>query len=109
MEFPFADQAGAKLRPVLLLRPVPGLHADWLVAMISSRLFHAVPGFDLVLTAADADFEATGLRVASVIRLGRLAVVGDSLLRGRLGVLQTSTLAEAHARVASWIAGTRPV
>jgi len=51
VRFPFSDQTGAKLRPVLLVCRAPGRHDDWLVCMISSRLVHAVPEFDGAVSA----------------------------------------------------------
>ena len=49
LRFPHADLTPGKPRPVLLLAPVPGPYEDWLIAMISTQLQHAVEGFDEIL------------------------------------------------------------
>ena len=72
--FPYTDLSGAKLRPVLMLRKASRFD-DWLVCMVSSKIDQAEAGFDEVLTPADADFAASGLKVPSVLRLSRLAVL----------------------------------
>lgn len=64
----------SKARPVLLLRQMPPF-GDWFVCGISSQLQQSVPDFDDVIGSSDADFPQTGLKVASLIRLGFLAVL----------------------------------
>jgi mRNA interferase MazF len=56
LRFPYADARGAKLRPALVLAPLPGPYDDWLVSMISSRLHQAVRGIDEIVLERDADF-----------------------------------------------------
>ena len=104
--FPYSDLATAKLRPVLLLCPTPGRHADWLVCMVSSRLHQAEPGFDEMLVPGEADFADSGLKTASVLRLARLAVVEDNLLVGSLGRISETRLSLVRQRLAGWLAGT---
>ncbi|HRQ87253.1 MAG TPA: type II toxin-antitoxin system PemK/MazF family toxin [Bacteroidia bacterium] len=82
---PQAD-GGAKLRPVLLLRKLPGF-GDYLVCGVSSQLHQGIPGFDLWLDENSAGYASTGLRTASVIRLGFLAVVPIDRMERRLGKL----------------------
>jgi mRNA interferase MazF len=54
---------------------LPSQFDDWLICMISSQLRHHVEGFDEIIKPDDNDFGKSGLKVASVIRIGRLAVV----------------------------------
>jgi mRNA interferase MazF len=79
-----------KSRPVLLLRKMAPF-GDWLVCGVSSQLRQEVLGFDEVIEPADPDFVISGLKIASVIRLGFLAVIPEQRLLGRLGEI-------AHAR-----------
>ena len=74
--FPQADLQAGKLRPALLLGKLPGEYGDWLICMISSQMRHYVDGFDEILSDDDSDFTASGLKVASVISVGRLAARG---------------------------------
>jgi hypothetical protein len=36
--FPSSDRSGAKLRPALIIRQIPGVYDVWLICMISSQL-----------------------------------------------------------------------
>jgi mRNA interferase MazF len=105
--FPQTDQTAGKLRPALVLRRVPGPHDDWLVCMISSQLGCEVPGVDEVLRHTDHDFRATGLKLNSVIRTTRLAVVAAAGLQGAIGDLSDDRLTRIRARLADWIRGAQ--
>ena len=101
--FPQTDQSTGKLRPALVLRHCPALHGDWLICMISSQLRHEIVGMDEVARQADADFAQSGLKVNSVIRVTRLAVVAADVLQGSLGALSDERLQRIRLRVADWI------
>jgi mRNA interferase MazF len=83
-----------KVRPVLLLRQMPG-RGDYLVCGISTQLHEEVKGFDAVLTASDASFAQSGLLHPSLIRLGFLAVVPSTKIAGTIGCLTV----ECHHRL----------
>ncbi len=72
IRFPKADLKQGKLRPALVIAISPGRHPDLLLALISSRLHQATPEFDEIINTSDSDYITTGLKVACVIRLGRL-------------------------------------
>ncbi len=102
--FPYTDLSGAKLRPVLMLRKASVQFDDWLVCMVSSQLQQIDASLDEILSPSDADFTATGLKVASVLRLSRLAVLDGSLLMGSLGSISYERLQRIRQRLAAWIA-----
>lgn len=101
--FPFTDLNGSKLRPVLLIRQASSQFDDWLVCMVSSQVRQAEPDLDEILTPEDPDFNDTGLKVTSVMRLGRLAVIDGALLSGRIGEIGTERLARLRYRLATWL------
>ena len=101
--FPFTDLSAAKLRPVVLLCRTPGRFDDWLVCMISSRLHQAESGFDEIITGKDVDYATSGLKVPSVLRLSRLAVVDGTVLVGAIGSIGKERLARIRKRIADWI------
>lgn len=72
-----------KPRPVLVLRQMPPFN-DLLVCGVSSQLQQEVAGFDDIIQTTDADFASSGLKVASLVRLGFLAVLPR---KSKLGVL----------------------
>jgi mRNA interferase MazF len=101
--FPQADLQPGKLRPALVIAVAPGRHADILLALVTSRVHQAVPQFDEVLTPADADFPATKLKTASVVRLARLAAVDPSVIRAKLGAIDPDRLTKIRGRLSEWL------
>ena len=102
--FPQTDQATAKLRPSLVLRQLPGPFDDWLICMISSRLEQRIAEFDEIIAPDDADFTASGLKTASIIRIARLAVAERSILLGTIGDIAPDRLSRIKMRLGRWIA-----
>ncbi|MGZ5026687.1 MAG: type II toxin-antitoxin system PemK/MazF family toxin [Methylobacter sp.] len=103
--FPQTDQKDGKLRPALILRQLPGKFDDWLICMISSQLHQVIPDLDEIIDSEDADFQQTGLKQSSLIRAGRLAVVGGDILIGKLGVIDTIRLNKIRTNIVKWLEG----
>lgn len=101
--FPQTDLLLGKLRPVLLLAPLPSGRNDWLVCMISSQIGQAIAGVDEIIKASDPDFAPSGLKTASMIRLTRLAAVSDSIFFGVIGEISAARLGSLKKRLAQWI------
>ena len=78
-----------KNRPVVLLRRMPPF-GDFLVCGVSTQLQHRVDGFDEVIMPGEPEFTASGLKAASLIRLGFLAVLPEEELLGRIGALSST-------------------
>ena len=87
VSMPQAD-GGLKNRPAVILREMPR-YRDFLVCGISRQLHHAVDDFDELISPGDADFASSGLRTASLIRLGFLNVVPRQQVPGRIGYIST--------------------
>lgn len=107
-KFPQSDLAEGKLRPALLIAKLPGEFDDWLICMISSQLRHEVPGFDEIVRPEDPDFGSSGLKVASLVRVGRLAAVSGDILLGTIGEISSERLERVKVRLADWLAGHEP-
>ena len=80
--FPFTDLTATKLRPALVL--FEG-ERDVVVAFISSRLPHELGPTDIMVDEDLPDFELTGLKVASVIKLDKVATISKELILGEIG------------------------
>jgi mRNA interferase MazF len=106
--FPFTDLSGAKPRPVLMLRKASVQFDDWLVCMVSSQLRQRDSEIDEMLLPGDADYTSAGLKVPSVLRLSRLAVLDGSLLMGSLGAISHERLQRIRKRLAAWMAEDIP-
>ena len=78
-----------KNRPVVLLHRLPPF-GDFLVCGISTHIHQRVADFDEVIEKADKEFPASGLKAASLIRLGFLAVLPETALLGRIGSLSSA-------------------
>jgi mRNA interferase MazF len=98
---PQADGQG-KPRPALVLREMPPFQ-DVLLAGISSQLRQEVPGFDEVLQPNDIDFAATGLRVASIVRLGFLTVLPQRQVLGTLGYISSARHRALLTRLSAYL------
>jgi mRNA interferase MazF len=103
--FPFTDGSGTKLRPVLVLAKVPGPHDDYLVLFISSQIRTAVVGIDIVLSRQHPMFARSGLKVPSVLRIGKLATISSALILGPLGTIDDPLLADIVHRLSNLLAG----
>ncbi len=91
-----------KTRPVLLLSQMPP-YSDYLVCALSSKLHHECPGFDEVLAADDDDFKGSGLKIASLVRLGMVATIPQSVILGELGMISETRLQRLRSRLARHI------
>ena len=101
--FPYTDLEEGKLRPALLLGKLPGNYEDWLICMISSQTRQHVIGFDEIVQEGDGDFGASGLKVTSVIRVGRLAVVSGEILIGAIGQVSSERLSRVKKHLSDWL------
>src|SRR5438876_6134824 len=86
-KFPYGDAPGMKLRPVLLLTGPIGAIPEVLVAYISSVIPDQVLPSDLLLDPQLRQFSSTNLKVASALRLHKLATIHCTSLVRSLGRL----------------------
>jgi mRNA interferase MazF len=103
--FPQTDQFAGKLRPAVVLRKLPGPYDDWLICMISSQTSQAIAGFDEVISADSVDFQRSGLKMDSVIRIARMAVVQRGVLVGAVGEVGSDRLSRMRSKLADWMRG----
>ena len=103
--FPQTDHSAGKLRPALILRKLPGQYDDWMICMLSSQLTQQIPEFDEFIDSDDEDFEKSGLKMPSIVRLSRLAVVDENILLGTIGNISASRLDNIKKKLSSWIKG----
>jgi len=104
--FPQTDQFGAKIRPALLIGRLPGAFNDWLLCMISSQLRHHVQDFDEIVHENSEDFAASGLKASSLVKVGRLAVVDETIMMGAVGEIGPERMKRIKSRLANWILST---
>lgn len=94
-----------KIRPVILLKRMPGF-GDWLTCGISTQLRQAIPGFDEVIDESASDFSSSGLKAASVIRLGFLAALPETSIAGEIGWVSAERQQRLLKRLADYLAAS---
>jgi mRNA interferase MazF len=102
-KFPQADLVQSKLRPALLIGKLPGDYDDWLICMISSQVHHYIPDFDEIIQEKDIDFAESGLKIVSIIRVGRLAVIEGNVLLGAVGKISADGLQRIKDHLVYWL------
>ena len=83
-QFPYTDLSGAAVRPALVVS-ARLIGQDLILAGISSVIRGSAVPTDVVVDTLHAKFPQTGLRVASVLRLHKLAAVESKIIMRRLG------------------------
>jgi len=91
VQFPYTDLTGLKLRPALVV--APQRDADVILAFITSQIGGTDPQTDHLIAPTHAEFGRTGLKVASVIRLDKIATLHRTLVYRRLGSIGPSSTA----------------
>lgn len=85
--FPFDDFTGSKVRPAICLTESIGTYDHVVVAFITSKVNIATENSDLELSSSDINFDKTGLKVDSTIRLHRLITIPIHVIKRELGIL----------------------
>jgi mRNA interferase MazF len=75
-----------KNRPAVVLRVMPH-YGDLLVCGVSTQVHQEVAGFDETIRPGDPDFVGSGLKHASVIRLGFLVALPAANFIGAIGAI----------------------
>ncbi len=97
--FPFDDLSGEKVRPAVCLTNPIGNHRHVVLAFITSKIPNDLLETDVVLDSNHPNFNMTGLRVSSALRLHRLMTVTTALIRRELGELSPVMRAEMAGKL----------
>lgn len=93
----------AKLRPALLLADLPGPYQNLLLGGISTQLQQVQANGDELIQPGDADFAASGLHHASVVRLSYLYAADPGEIAGRIGSIDPGRLQRLRQRLADHV------
>lgn len=94
-----ATSGPAKLRPAVVLVQLPGAYQSLLICGISTQMHAIEPNWDDPITAADADFAASGLHQPSVIRLSFLRAAAPADVARQIGKIDPTRLARLRQRL----------
>ena len=84
LPFPFTDLTKAKLRPALVFLESKD---DVVVCFISSKIDKTLSDTDILLSTKHKEFELSGLKVDSVIKLDKIATILKELIIGEIGCI----------------------
>ncbi len=90
--FPFTDLTTTKQRPALVVSSnwFNRQSSDFIVMAISSQIPHQISEVEYLLSTTDQ--ETSGLPKRSIIKLGKIVTINQSLIRKRLGKLPELTV-----------------
>lgn len=87
--FPFDDLTGMKARPALCLTNKIGKFRHIVIAFISSNIHQENVDSDIIIMKNSPEWEGTGLRTDSLIRLHKLVTIPKTLIKRRLGFVNS--------------------
>ena len=99
IRLPPAGGGPPKLRPALVLATLPGPYQSVLLCGISSQLHHLQQDWDELIQPGDRDFEGSGLRRPSAVRLSYLYAADPSQIVGAIGRIHPERLAILRSRL----------
>lgn len=96
LPFPFTDLTKAKLRPALILLESKD---DVVVCFISSKTNKTKSDIDILLSTSHIEFELSGLKTDSVIKLDKLATILKELIIGEIGIIGDELRKEINSKL----------
>lgn len=105
ISFPTWGGGPPKLRPTVILTMLPGPYQETLTCGISTQLHDLRPDWDELIDANATDFERTGLRHPSAVRLSFLYGAAKSEVSGVIGRVDAARLARLRNRLSRLLAG----
>src|SRR3990167_4660766 len=88
--FPFTDLSAQKIRPALILSSPAKVKENVIVAFITSRKTETIPTYCVRIKKDDLLLRQTGLKVASIIRIDKIATLDKRIVLGEIGSLPKS-------------------
>lgn len=88
--FPFDDLSSSKVRPAVCLTEPIGQYRHVVLAFITSKVPEELLETDVLIASDHKDFETSGLRVSSALRLHRMMTATTNIIRRELGQLSES-------------------
>jgi len=93
--FPFTDLSQTKLRPAVVLW-VDSTENDVTLCFISSQNLDSLSPEEFSISPSDSEFAGTGLKVASKVRVSKIATLERRFVTRRLGNLEANQLRQLN-------------
>ncbi len=96
IKYPFTDLSGTKVRPAIIITPDKYLHLidDVLCLFVSSVMRDEALDTDYIIDTNNPHFPASGLKIKSVLRTHKLALLDKSLVVKELGEVHPEIMTE---------------
>jgi mRNA interferase MazF len=98
--FPFTDLSQTKLRPAIVLW-ADSIGQDVTLCFVSSQNINALSTDEFLLDSADLEFQRTGLKVSSKVRVTRIVTIERKLITRRLGKLGNIQIQLMNSKITS--------
>jgi mRNA interferase MazF len=95
IHFPFTDLSSTKLRPALILHED---EKDVVAAFISSKV-EKVRVTDILINKSQNEFNQTGLKVDSILKLDKIATLNKKLILGKIGEIGPKLKKEINYKI----------
>ena len=89
--FPFSDLSETKLRPAIILW-VDQYQRDFTICFISSQNVNTLEVEEFAMNTSEPEFVKTGLKIASKVRVSKIATLKRALITRRIGQLEFNYL-----------------
>jgi len=96
--FPFTDLSTSKLRPALVLYTNQS-HQDITLCFISSQGISTVQDDEFILNITDPNFNQTGLKTASKVRITRIVTLERQLITRKLGQMTIKQIEKLNKKM----------
>ena len=96
--FPFTDLSQSKLRPAIVLW-ASSTSVDVTLCFITSQSVNILNEGEFVLDQFDSEFQGTGLKVASKVRVTRIVTIEQRLIMRRLGKMGIRQIQQLSANM----------
>ena len=95
--FPFTDLSAQKIRPALILSSPKKIGDHVIVAFITSKKIETESTYCINIKKDPLLLKQTGLKIASNIRIDKIATLDKRIVLGEIGTLPTSLWQEVRA------------
>jgi mRNA interferase MazF len=97
--FPFTDLSANKVRPALIISSNKLKGDDIVAVFISSNTKKSSQPTDCVLKTSEADFEFSGLKTDSIIKIDKIATLDKKIILGELGSISSKKINEVDRKI----------
>jgi len=97
--FPFTDLSTSKRRPAIVISKKVSKKGDVIVAFITTVIPNNLEETDLLFDENFEDFNISGLKKMSLIKLDKIATINKIIITGEIGLMNKKTINEIDEKL----------